>query len=74
MRFGEERMAFENTIHQMKTLLDGVKQVSVGAHLACAVRNGGDVWCWGRADGGGLGGESAGAERVSSVDLVHLGR
>jgi len=60
--------------NKMETLLDGVKQVSVGGYLACAVRNDGDVWCWGRADGGGLGGESAGAERVSRVDLVHLGR
>jgi alpha-tubulin suppressor-like RCC1 family protein len=58
--------------NQVETLLDGVKQVSVGAYLACAVRDQGDVWCWGRADGGGLGGAPSDAERVSRVDLVHL--
>jgi alpha-tubulin suppressor-like RCC1 family protein len=60
--------------NHVETVLEGVKQVSVGAYLACAVRTGGDVWCWGRADGGGVGEASAGSERVSKVDLVHLGR
>jgi alpha-tubulin suppressor-like RCC1 family protein len=55
-------------------VLDGVKQVSVGTYLACAVRSDGTVWCWGSNEGGGLGGGSVDAQRFSRVDLVHLGQ
>jgi hypothetical protein len=42
--------------NRVETVLDRVKQVTVGSHLSCAVRTDGTVWCWGKGDNGGLGG------------------
>jgi hypothetical protein len=60
--------------NRVETLLDRVKQVAVGGALACAVRTDGTVWCWGRADGGGLGGPFPAKLHVSKVDLAALAR
>lgn len=37
------------------TLLSGVEQVSMGRRHYCALRNGGEVWCWGTGIGGAVG-------------------
>jgi alpha-tubulin suppressor-like RCC1 family protein len=62
------------TWNEPRKVLDATKQVSVGTYLACAVRTDGTVWCWGRADEGGLGDEAPTISRIAKVDLVHLAR
>jgi hypothetical protein len=54
---------------RLETVLDRVRHVSLGEHLACAARTDGTVWCWGRGDGGGLGGPHLRREHVVRVDL-----
>jgi alpha-tubulin suppressor-like RCC1 family protein len=55
--------------NRVETVLDKVRHVSVGEHLACAARTDGTVWCWGRGDDGGLGGPHQRREHVVRVDL-----
>ncbi len=53
-----------------ETPLDGVEAVSLGRRHACALRNGGQVWCWGSGIGGALGqGDEAAHQYPVQVEL-----
>jgi alpha-tubulin suppressor-like RCC1 family protein len=52
-RLDENRYIYTPT---RASLLDGWRQVSLGELVACGVRTGGEIWCWGHSrNGNGLG-------------------
>lgn len=70
----EDRRAFPIQVPN----LDSVVAIAAGAYFTCALRSGGDVWCWGQNSHGQLGDGSFGEERATPspvadlTDAVHL--
>ena len=54
-------------------VLSGVKQVSVGFSHICALKESGQVFCWGKGDYGQLGNNNSGTNYISYVPVEVVG-